>query len=208
MASAPQSLDSRFPPNIPIPGRGLPGSASGRIPTPPLRLAGGLGLFVASLAAAALLTLGPAVVIATLSGRAPVVVALMIEVPHAAIAADATGEAPGSGAALRQPRSGWRSQTLALIAVLPRTTRGRLDRAGVRARGGPAPPGGERARLSSRADRLGPGATGVLSPARRPRPPPAPGGEIAYRLDALNVPAPAALPYPRRCAPAFLSSRV
>jgi len=208
MAPELQSLDNRFPPNAPIPGRGLPPDVSSVIPTPQLRLARACGLFVSSLVAAATLAIGPAVVIARIGAGAPIVVAMTVVAPHLALSFAAS---PGDLLRhwlLRRPRYDLRSRGLTVVAGATGSPRGRTRDAGVKPRREPGTGMGGPARLVARRLRLRPASSESLPLSRRPRPPPAPSVETPHRFAVQIALAPATPPLLWWCAPIFLSSRV
>jgi len=199
MAARRQTLDLRFPPICPIPGRGLPADASVPIPTPQLRFARACGLFATSLLAAALLALGPAVVIAKIGARVPVVV-LSGAIPRA----DAEG---GPVVGLQLCRGSLTPAPYVLRAepmIVPGGTGAPRSRSGTSGAAG----GGLRAteargaaRLAARRRRRLARAPDPPTLARRQRPPP-PGA--AHQLVPSTVSAPATPPHVAWCAPVFL----
>ncbi len=208
MPPEPQFLDSRFPPNAPIPGRGLPPDVSVAIPTPQLRLARLCGLFVTSLLAAAMLAIGPAVVIARIGAGVPVVIELSAAAPRLALPfAESSGDLLGHWL-LRRPRYDLRARAQMAIASTTRSPRGRTRDAGVTPHHEADPGIGGQERLAARRLRWRPGSIELLQLSRRPRPPPAPGMQTPYRFAAPIALATAAPPLLWWCAPIFLSSRV
>jgi len=189
MAVRSWTLDPRFPPICPIPGRGLPPDASVPIPTPQLRFARACGLFAASLLAAALLALGPAVVIAKISAGVPVVV-FSSAVPRA----DAAGP-PSVGLALCRGSLAPAPYVLrAEPMIVPGATgapRNRTGTSGVAGGGLRAVEARGVARLAARRRRRLARAQDPPVPARRQRPPP-PGG--AHQLGPATVFDPATPP--------------
>jgi len=208
MALEPQQPASMFPPNAPIPGRGLPPDVCAAIPTPQLRLARACGLFVTSLVAAATLALGPAVVIAKIGAGVPVVVALSVAAPRLALPFAASSRELLRRWLLRRPCYDLRSGGPMVVAGTTGAPRGRIRAAGVKPRGGPAPGIGGAAYLAPHLLGWRPGSSESLPLARRPRPPPAPGVGTPHGLVAQSTFVPATPPLLGWCAPVFLSPPV
>jgi len=198
MAARRQTLDLRFPPICPIPGRGLPADASVTIPTPQLRFARACGLFATSLLAAALLALGPAVVIAKIGAGVPVVV-LSGAVPRA----DAAGP---TSVGLELCRGSLAAAPYVLRAepmIVPGATGAPRNRTGTAGAAGGSPRAVEArgvARLAARRRRRLARASDPPTLARRQRPPPLGG---AHQLVPSTVSAPATPPHVAWCAPVF-----
>ncbi len=207
MALEPQQPASMFPPNAPIPGRGLPPDIAAAIPTPQLRLARACGLFATSLVAAATLALGPAVVIAKIGAGVPVVVALSVAAPRLALPFTMSSGALLRRWLLRRPRYDLRAGPM-VVAGTTGAPRGRTRAAGVKPRGAPAPGIGGAAYLAAHLLGWRPGSSESLPLARRPRPPPVPGGDTPHGLVALSAFVPATPPLLWWCAPVFLSPPV
>ena len=208
MPPLPQGLDSRFPPNAPIPGRGLPLAQPGEIPTRRVRFLRACGAFGTSLAAAAMLSLGPAVVLARLSAGAPVVVLFSVSearfaLPFASLSADVLWRCQ-----LVRPRRDWCASSSVVIASATGAPRGRTNDAGVRSRGEDGPGGSGTARAGSRRLRWRPGSDAALPPARQQRPPPTPGEGPLHRSGFRRAFTPATPSLLRWWAPVLLSPRV
>jgi hypothetical protein len=207
MAPGLQALNGRFPPNAPIPGRGLPHPEILQIPTRQIRLVRAFGAFVMSLVAAATLALGPAAVIAKIGAGAPVVVALSAFAPPVI--------PPAIGAAglhldrwlLHRTRNDVRARSTVVVAGATGSPRGRDDAVAMPCRA-PGLGNAAAACLASRELQMRRVASEVLALSRRPRPPPAPGVETPYRFAALIAFDPASSPPHRWRRPVFLSSRV
>ena len=200
MAARRQTLDLCFPPNCPIAGRGLPLDASIPIPTPQLRFARACGLFATSLLAAALLALGPAVVIAKIGARVPVVV-----LASAAERADAAEPAPAAVALCRGALARTPFVLRAEPMIVPAGTgapRRRTSASAVAGVGFRAAEARGAARLAARRRRRGVRAPDPPTLERRQRPPP-PGA--AQQRVPPTVFAPATPPHVAWCAPVFLS---
>jgi hypothetical protein len=208
MAPESQALDSGFPPNAPIPGRGLPPSVCAEIPTLQIRIARAGALFVTSLLAAAMLAIGPAVVIAKIGAGAPVVVAMTVAVPHLAPPFTASQHELLVRWLRRRPPNDWRARGVMFVAGAPGSPRGRTHDAGVKPRRAPGPGNGGPARLAAHRLRWRPAAGESLPLARRQRPPPRRAGTTAYRNAELIALAPATPPLVWWCGPIFLSLRV
>jgi len=165
-------------------------------------------LFVTSLVAAAMLAIGPAVVIAKVGAGVPVVVELStaasrLALPFAASSGDLLGHW-----LLRHPRYDLRARAQMVIAGTNRSPRGRTRDAGVTSHREPDSVTGGQERFAARRLRWRRASSQSLPLTRRPRPPPAPGVEAPHRFAAPIALAPAALPLLWWCAPIFLSSRV
>jgi len=208
VAQRPQVQDRSFPPFAPIPGRGLPQAQPGEIPTRRVRIMRACGAFATSLAAAATLSLGPAVVLAKLGSDAPVVVvfsatALRVVLPIASLPEDFLWRCE-----LRRPRDDWGARGPLVIASAMGSPRGRTRDVGVTPPREAGPLDRATARLAARRLRWRPGSEASLPPARRPRPPPAAGAGTPPRFACSRPFAPATPSLLRWCAPAFLSPRV
>jgi hypothetical protein len=207
MAPGLQALNSRFPPNAPIPGRGLPQPEILQIPTRQIRLVRAFGAFVTSLTAAATLALGPAVVIAKIGAGAPVLVA-----PSAAPQRIIL---PFAGSAARQfdrwllhrPRNDLRARSTVVVAGATGSPRGRDDAVAMPCRE-PGLGNCAAACFAGRQLRWRPGAREALALSRRPRPPPAPLIETSHCFAALTAFDPASPPLHRWRGPILLSSRI
>jgi hypothetical protein len=203
-----QWLDSRFPPNAPIPGRGLPLARPGENPTRRVRFIRACGAFGTSLAAAAMLSLGPAVVLARLSAGTPVVVVFSLSEARFALPFTVHPSDLLWLCQLVRPRRDWCARSSLIIASVTGSPRGRTNDAGVRSRGEAAPGGRGTARFAARRLRWLPGSDTALPLARRQRPPPTPGEEPPHRLGLPQAFAPATPSLLRWWAPVFLSPRV
>lgn len=205
MAPGLQALNGQFPPNAPIPGRGLPQPDMLQIPTRQVRLVRAAGAFVASLAAAGTLALGPAVVVAAISGGAPVLVRPS-PVPQHPIPITASAREPFLGWMLRRSSSDVHARGTVLVAGAIGSPRGRDDAVLMPCRA-PGVGNGGRSCAAGRLLRWHPQASEVLALFRRPRPPPVRGVETPYRFAALIAFHPAPSPPARWRRPVFLSPR-
>ena len=186
MARELQALNRRFPPNAPIPGRGLPHPEALEIPTRQVRLARALCAFGTSLAGAGTLALGPAVVVAELGAGAPVLVApAAVTSPPVLSFAVRTNE-PFDPRLVDRARNDVRARSTVVAAGGTGSPRGKDDGFMVSSRG-PLPGDGAAARLAGRAQRRLPRAGEVPALSRRPRPPPAAGGGTPHPLAARNA---------------------
>ena len=208
MPPDPQGLDSRFPPNAPILGRGLPLAQQGEIPTRRVRIIRACGAFGTSLVAAAMLSLGPAVVLARLSAGAPVVVVFSLREAHFALPFAALPAGLLWRCQLVRPGRDWCARNSVVIASATGSPGGGTNDAGVRSRGEDGTGEGGTARFAARRLRWRPGSDAALPPARRQRPPPAPVEESPHRLGLPLAFAPATPSLLRWWAPVFLSPRV
>jgi len=206
MAPGLQALNGRFPPNAPIPGRGLPQPEILQIPTRQVRLVRAAGAFAASLAAAGTLALGPAVVVAAFGGGAPVLVA-QSAVPQQLIPVVASGHEPFVRWLLNRPRTDLRARNTVVVAGGTGSPRGRDD-AVIMPCHGPGLGNGAAASFAGRLLRWRPQASEVVALSRRPRPPPVAGGKAPHHFGALIAFNPALSPPDRWRRPVFLSPRV
>jgi len=201
-----QVPDSRFPPDAPIPGRGLPQPEILQIPTRQVRLVRACGAFVTSLAAAGTLALGPAVVAAEFGGGARVLVAPS-SAPQQLIPVAASAREPFVRWLVHRPRNDLRARSTVVVAGGSGSPRGRDD--GVMMPWcRPGLGNGAAARFAGRQLRQRPGAGEVLALSRRPRPPPVAGGKTPHHFGALIAFNPASSPPDRWRQPVFLSSRI
>ena len=166
------------------------------------------GAFATSFAAAAILALGPAVVLAKLSSGTTVVVVVSVTderptLPIAQVPTDVIGRCQ-----LVRSRYDWGVRSPLIIASGTGAPRGRPRDLGVRPRGEAGLLESRAGRSAARRRRWRPGAEAPLTPARRPRPPPLPGERTPYRVGALQASAPATPSLSRWCGPAFSSPRV
>ena len=205
MAPGPQAPDSRFPPNAPIPGRGLPQPEILQIPTRQVRLVRACGAFATSLAAAGALALGPTVVAAEFSG-APVLVAPS-SAPQQVIPLAASPRQPVVRWLVHRPGNDLRARSTVVVAGGTGSPRGRDD-AVMLPCCRPGPGSGAAAWFAGRQLRQRPGAGEVLALSRRPRPPPLHGVAEPRLFTALIAFHPALSPPDRWRRPVFLSSRV
>jgi hypothetical protein len=208
MALKPQVLDRRFPPFAPISGRGLPQAQPGEIPTRRVRIMRAGGAFVTSLAAAASLSLGPAVVLAKLSSGTTVVVVVSVSDARPSLP---IGRVPTDlivRCQLVRSRYDWSAPGALIVASGTGAPRGRPRDQGVLPRREAGPLDRGSASFAARRRRWRPGSEASLTPARRPRPPPLPGERTPYRVSALQASAPATPSLSRLCGPAFSSPRV
>ena len=127
MAPERQALNNRFPPNAPIPGRGLPRPEILQIPTRQVRLVRAFSAFVMSLVAAATLALGPAVVIAKIGAGAPVVVAPSAAAPEIILPLVVSAREPFDRWLLHRPRNDLRARGTVVVAGATGSPRGRDD---------------------------------------------------------------------------------
>ena len=206
MASELQAPDSRFPPDAPIPGRGLPQPEILQIPTRQVRLVRACGAFLTSLVAAATLTLGPAAVIAGFGAGGPVLVA-PAAAPLLPLRLAATARAPFVGWLLHRSRNDLRARNTVVVAGATGSPRSRDDAAVMPCRA-PGLGNGAAAWFAGRQLRQRPGAGEVLALSRRPRPPPVRGVETADCFTALIAFDPASPPLHWWRGPVLLSSRI
>jgi len=206
MAPGLQALNGRFPPNAPIPGRGLPQPEILQIPTRQVRLVRACGAFAMSLIAAGTLALGPAAVIARFGAGGPVVIAPEVA-PTRFLRVAASAREPFMRWLLDRPSKDVRARSTVVVAGATGSPRGRDDAVVMPCRA-PGLGSGAAACLPSRELRMRSGASEVLALSRRPRPPPAPGIRTAHPLAALIAFHPASSPPHRWRGPVFLSSQV
>ncbi len=200
--------DRRFPPFAPIPGRGLPPAQPGEIPTRRVRIMRAGGAFVTAFAAAATLSLGPAVVLARLSSGPAVVVVVSVgdvrpAFPVAPSPADLLARCQ-----LVRARADWSVPGPLIIAAGTGAPGGRTREQGATPRRESGSLESGSARFAARRRRWRPGAEAPLTPARRPRPPPVPGEVTAHRNSHPQAFAPATPSLVRWWGPAFSSPRV
>jgi hypothetical protein len=166
------------------------------------------GAFVTSLAAAATLSLGPAVVLAKLScGTTVVVVASVSDAGSSVL----IGHVPADlfvRCQLVRSRLDWSARSPLIIASGTGSPRGRPRDLGVRPRREAGMLERRSASFAARGRRWRPGSEASLSPARRPRPPPVPGEVTPHPVGPLQASAPATPSLSRWCGPAFSSPRV
>jgi len=208
MAPGLQARDRRFPPNSPIPGRGLPPDVYARIPTVQFRLVRAGGLFATSVAASATLAIGPALVIVKLGAGVPGIVVPGITLRHAAPADRLAAGAGAPRLQLRRERPAVRSRAPVVVAGTGGAPRGGSRSLGVPGRGAGGPGRGSSILFAGGREqwRSCPGEYCTLS--RRPRPPPASANRKPHRSVALIELAPATPPPYWWCGPGFLFSRV
>ena len=206
MARELQALNGRFPPNAPIPGRGLPHPEILQIPTRQVRLVRAAGAFAASLAAAGALALGPAVVVAALGGGAPVLEAPSA-VPEQPIPVALSAREPFLRRMLRRSSNDVRARTTVVVAGATGAPRGRDDAALMPCRA-PGTGNGASVRAARRLLQWRPPSSEVLALSRRPRPPPVAGAATPHRFVALIAFTPAPSPPVRWRRPVFSSPRV
>ena len=207
MAPGLQALNLQFPPNAPIPGRGLPQPEILQIPTRQVRLVRAFGAFVTALVAAATLALGPAVVIARLGAGAPVLVASSaVASPVIPLGVEFATQQLDRWL-LHRPRNDLRARGTVVVAGATGSPRGRDDAVVMPCRE-PGLGNGAAACFAGRQLRWRPGASEVLALSRRPRPPPVPGVETPHQFAALIAFDPASSPPHRWRRPVFLFSRV
>ncbi len=208
MAPRQRVQDIRFPPFAPIPGRGLPRALPGEIPTRRVRILRAGGAFVTSLAAAASLSLGPAVVLAKLGSDTTVVVVVSVTderptLPIAQVPTDLIGRCQ-----LVRSRFDWGARGPMIIASGTGSPRNRPRDLGVKPRGQAGPFDRRSGSSAARRRRWRTGAEAPLTPARHPRPPPLPGERTPYRVGPLQASAPATPSLSRWCGPASSFPRV
>ena len=207
MAPGLQALNDRFPPNAPIPGRGLPQPEMLQIPTRQVRLVRAAGAFATSLVAAGTLALGPAAVIARLGSGGPVVVTPDAAPPHVLRLADTPRE-PFVRWLLDRPSQKFRARSTVVVAGATGSPRNRDDTVLMPCRE-PGLGGSAAACFAGRQLRWRPGAGETVALLRRPRPPPAPGIETSDCFAELTAFEPASSPPLRWRRPVFLlSSRI
>jgi hypothetical protein len=166
------------------------------------------GAFVTSLLAAAMLAIGPAVVIAKIGAGAPVVVALSVAVPRLALPFAASQHDVFVRWLRRRPPYDWRARGVMFVAGAPGSPRGRTHDAGVKPRRTPGPGNGGPARRAAHRLRWRPAAGESLPLARRQRPPPPRARPTLHHDAELIALAPATPPLVWWCGPIFLSLRV
>ena len=204
MAPGLQALNDRFPPNAPIPGRGLPQPEILQIPTRQVRLVRACVAFATSLVAAGTLSLGPAAVIARLGTGASVVTAPEAAPPHS-LRLTATAREPIVRWLLERPSKDVRARSTVVVAGATGSPRHRDDAALMPCRE-PGPGSSAATRFADRQLRWRPGASEIVALSRRPRPPPAPGIETSDCFAMLAAFEPASSPPFRWRRPVFLLS--
>jgi|GEM_PF-6973460 len=166
------------------------------------------GAFLTSLAAAATLSLGPAVVLAKLGAGTVVVVVVSVSDERPALPAAPLSNFLLFRCQLVRPRFDWSVPGPLIVAAGTGAPRGRMRDQGAMPRRASGPLEGRSARLAARWRRWRPGAEASLSPARRPRPPPLPGEVTPHRNRHPQAFAPATPSQSRWCGPDFSSPRV
>jgi len=202
MATRRLPLDAEYPPICSIPGRGLPCDASGPIPTPQLRLARACGLLATSLLAAALLALGPAVIIAKIASRGPVIVALTASAARPDVPSGMAADQPPRCWLSARPRRELRAEPM-IVAGATGAPRSRSGSLGVPVRGHAALQGRGLVRLAALRRHSLVRRSQSPTPTRRQRPPPG-WSDGPSRPDQRCASHPATPPH-ARCGPDFLS---